>query len=392
MADLTFDELKAVNPYRNQSYNKSGWQKFLSALGFRTEADAWEENMAVQAAEYDASLAQKQFDTEYEDASSQNARLRMAGLNPDLDPSMLDAGQAGAMGEDPSTPMQSTGDESTIQSLFTSAVNTVIDGVSSGVGLAKSLADLRGLGLMNDQNQLNNSSKALEFAKQVGSLLRQPADANMSDHERNLMYVRQAQNVSRSFRIPRRMRQSFNQGLLQFFGSLDEQADYWNKTRQTNESKQGVARQLDSRFFGEGTIESMKIVNQGLVDLNDAYTELSTISANAHAGYEASYYEGLDGFEAAQAQNLQNRSKSEYFRHYDSAGAARAENAGNELSQQTARVTKSINSTLERMTSRLEKLANKGDIFAQVLLFGISLARMSSFSLTPKGANFGFNP
>ena len=97
-------------PYRNQKYNESPWQRPFSNLGFRTQADAWKENMAVQAAEYDAAIAQKAADEAYETPGAQVARMRAAGLNPDLNGGEgISPGEAQPLPQDPSTPMQSTG-------------------------------------------------------------------------------------------------------------------------------------------------------------------------------------------------------------------------------------------------------------------------------------------
>ena len=134
MANPTINSLLEANPYRGQEYKKSGWQNFLSWLGFRTEADAWKENMAVQAAEYDASVLQKQYNENYDSADSQAARMRSAGMNPELDPSSISSGNSSPMPDDPSTPMQSTGDETQILGFadkVMSAFTTCI-GLSSG--------------------------------------------------------------------------------------------------------------------------------------------------------------------------------------------------------------------------------------------------------------------
>lgn len=107
-----YQSLLDQNPYRNLTYRKSPWQNLLTNLGFRTEADAWQENMSVQAAEYDASIAQKAYDEQYNTASAQAERMRAAGINPDIDGgSSISPGEAASPAQDPSTPMQTTGDD-----------------------------------------------------------------------------------------------------------------------------------------------------------------------------------------------------------------------------------------------------------------------------------------
>ena len=158
---VSYDDLKSSNPYRNQEYKESGWQKFLSSLGFRTQADAWKENMSVQAAEYDAALAQKQFDTEYNSPSEQAARMRAAGLNPDLDPSSIDSGSAAPMGEDPSTPMQSTGDEETLGRV----ANGIMSAFTSALGIVTTFQGIHRNHLENLLLGFNSSKAISDFAK-----------------------------------------------------------------------------------------------------------------------------------------------------------------------------------------------------------------------------------
>ena len=68
----------ATNPTTSHPGNRS-FPTWLSS-----EADAWQENMSVQAAEYDAAIVQKAYDEQYNQPSEQVARMNAAGLNPDI--------------------------------------------------------------------------------------------------------------------------------------------------------------------------------------------------------------------------------------------------------------------------------------------------------------------
>lgn len=105
-----YDRLFANNPYRNLTYRKSLWQNFLSSLGFRTDADRWIEDSQVNAAEYDAGIYSMMYQNEYNDPSSQAARMRAAGLNPDL-LGVGDVAQAATPAEDPNGMSPNVGDE-----------------------------------------------------------------------------------------------------------------------------------------------------------------------------------------------------------------------------------------------------------------------------------------
>lgn len=85
LSDHGMSELVSANPYKNVNYRQSPWQKFLSTrLGLRTGYDTAMEQADIQSKEYLYGLLQQQFQNEYNDPASQAARMRQAGMNPDL--------------------------------------------------------------------------------------------------------------------------------------------------------------------------------------------------------------------------------------------------------------------------------------------------------------------
>ena len=152
-----YQSMLDANPYRGIEYTKSPWQKFLSWLGFRTEADAWKENMAVQANEYDAGIVQKAYDEDYNDAQSQVQRMKAAGLNPDLDPSSVSPGESASMGEDPSVPMQTTGEESQVYQFATGIMSIA----STAIGLVGSIQGISRNHNHEDSRQPSNAHDPL---------------------------------------------------------------------------------------------------------------------------------------------------------------------------------------------------------------------------------------
>lgn len=159
-----YQSLVDKNPYRNQTYQKSPWQNFLSALGFRTEADAWQENMSVQASEYDAAIAQKQYDEQYNDPLAQVERMRNAGLNPDIDGgSNISSGQAASLGEDPSTPMATSGDAPQLLQF----ANTVMSSFTSAIGMVGTFQGIRRNALQNRVLSIQGDADLQDLAKKM---------------------------------------------------------------------------------------------------------------------------------------------------------------------------------------------------------------------------------
>lgn len=160
----TMDDLRSANPYANQSKNyfKSWWQTMASDFGLRTEADAWRENMGVQSAEYNAALLQKEYDNEYNSPIAQASRMRAAGLNPDLQ-GIGDANTSASMGEDPSTPMQSTGQEHVVQNV----VSGVFNAFNTALGVAKGLQGMHSVFLDNSLKEVTIDQGISEYAKKM---------------------------------------------------------------------------------------------------------------------------------------------------------------------------------------------------------------------------------
>lgn len=85
LLDHGMSELVSSNPYKNVNYRQSPWQKFLSTkLGLRTGYDTAMEQADIQSKEYLYGLLQQQYQNEYNDPAAQAARMRKAGMNPDL--------------------------------------------------------------------------------------------------------------------------------------------------------------------------------------------------------------------------------------------------------------------------------------------------------------------
>lgn len=82
--DPFYDDLFGSNPYRNLTYNKSWWQSLLEGLGFRTSYDTWREQAEVNSNEFDARIMEMMKQNQYNSPSAESARMRQAGLNPDL--------------------------------------------------------------------------------------------------------------------------------------------------------------------------------------------------------------------------------------------------------------------------------------------------------------------
>lgn len=79
-----WSNLVAANPAASLQYHQSGWQKFMSKLGFRTGYDSFLEQQQLQSNEYLAGLMQQYYQEQYNSPANKAQQMRDAGLNPDL--------------------------------------------------------------------------------------------------------------------------------------------------------------------------------------------------------------------------------------------------------------------------------------------------------------------
>ena len=147
-----YDQLFANNPYRNLTYKKSGWQNFLSALGFRTDAERWQEDAQVNANEYDAGIFSMMQQNEFNSPQAQAERMRQAGLNPDL-LGIGDVQEAASPTEDPNGMSQNVGDE------FADFGNTIVSVFSRAMAVFKDFKSIQQMNTIIDGQNIDNAVK-----------------------------------------------------------------------------------------------------------------------------------------------------------------------------------------------------------------------------------------
>lgn len=153
-----YDQLFAANPYRDLQYKQSGWQRFLSALGFRTGYDSFVEQANINAAEYDADVYAMMAENEYNSPVNQARMMRAAGLNPDFQ-GLGDVATSASMRND-ANGMQPGSDQLDSGQAIGSAVSTfargVLSSLSIGMSLYKDLNTVKQMQSAIDGQNINN--------------------------------------------------------------------------------------------------------------------------------------------------------------------------------------------------------------------------------------------
>lgn len=301
------------NPYRNVEYKVSPWQNLLSALGFRTKADAWKENMAVQANEYDAAIQQKIYDESYNDPSKQVERMRAAGLNPDIDGgSTISPGDAASLGEDPSTPMMSDGDEG----LVLQVANGVLGAFSSAVGLIQSVQGIARNRLENSLLETQNESDFMSFVTGLAPMML-PESAHPDGIENFDWKAASLENARRyAGSLPKSMQDKFIQAQERFWSSAVGEGESYDAFKKRIESMRShdIERQT---FFSELPDVLTQITGPLAEMAEKIYSKRQSAdlaeagAAQAGAQTEIAYQSELNGELMAQAVNAENKSEKE---------------------------------------------------------------------------------
>lgn len=357
-----YQSLIDANPYRNAGYTVRPWQQFLSWLGFRTQADAWKENMAVQAQEYDSAILQKQYNEDFNDPQSQVARMRSAGLNPDIDPSSVSAGEASPMPEDPSTPMQSTGQEGQLMDF----ANGIMNIASTALGLVSSVQGI-------SRNALQNSLLATEGETAISDLAQRMApyfipetdDPTEAGDSWTSQALTSAKIFSRS--MDKRTQKRF----------LDTIQSYWNGAYGSAKSYEEFKHNLESRFAHKTTektledefgllneifAEELGNLNHEIMKLNAEAQKEALEASKKESDYSESYYAGLDGALQASAENVQ------------------AEFNKTNLDMNTI-----LNDSIGRMIDKLEASRKEGGIGGGLSSIALSLLAAFRLMITTQG-------
>lgn len=308
------DKLSAANPYKNRPYYESAMQGFLSMLGFRTGADAWRENMATQAAEYDAQMALKQYDEEYNLPINQVARMRAAGLNPDLNGGQsISSGEGVDPGQDPSLPMQSTGDEGKLMQF----AQGVLSCVSMAAGIAGTIENVRGIQLDNVLKSISGEQQMSEYASKIFPYLLppNPNDAfmktpdGMSKTTASERFLFAAEEFAGQ--MPKRLRDKFLSQVTQFWSSAPGDAESYKVWRDNALAHKDYEIESRTNFSWDG--KEMRIIAEEMADLQSRVEKQSLRSKGAESKFNADYYENLSGEGAAAAENAENKANQEKF-------------------------------------------------------------------------------
>lgn len=366
-ADPRLKRLYDANPYRNAGYTVSPWNQFLSWLGFRTSADAWRENMAIQASEYDSQVAQMDFQNDYNSPAAQSERMSLAGINTNLDGGRsIDSGNSQGMPEDTSLPMVSQGDDAQIGQV----VNGCLSAFSTALGLVGSIQGINRNHLSNVMQGIQNETAFADFAKGL-SVVFLPESPDPAGMVNGFDWKSQAIHNAERFagRLPKKMRQKF----------VDFQSQYWDSAYGQSKSYEDFLNRVNSRrgyFLGSQT---------NYDEFDDILKEITApLAKAAEKIYSSSQKREIAENEAAEAGA---HTEEEYQNTLDGSLMGEAQNSENKVTKETNDSIGILRESLNEIIHNLDKASKKDGI-------GGSLASIALALIAGLQMNFasGFHP
>lgn len=351
-----YDELFANNPYRNLQYNKSAWQELGSWLGFRTDADRFQEEAQANAAEWDANVFAKMYDERYNSEASKAQRMREAGENPDL-LGTQGVSEASGMPMDPQGMTAGMPDD--IQGFATGLIgcfNTAIGMAGQFMQLQQMKSGIEGQNISNAENMMNIiKQRVIGMTPAEGFKTTEDFDNWKKKVEATLRT-----NYGRAFFKGTSLRR-WNRTIDDFVGGLpqsNEQFKEWNERLQSaKDYRYGLKNHWDE------AIEVFDVLNNGLYALNNEITENTKTKEATEldrdiekATNELQYETDLEPGKKALAENLENE--------------ARQSSARRKINQEDYEGI--LTKHMKQIGEELDKIAKQGGLegfLAEIILF-----------------------
>lgn len=371
-----YDQLFAANPYRDLQYRQSGWQRFLSALGFRTGYDSFVEQANINAAEYDADVYAMMSENEYNSPVNQARMMRAAGLNPDLQ-GLGDVATSASMRND-ANGMQPGMDQLDSGQAIGSAISTfargVLSSLSIGMSLYKDLNTVKQMQSAIDGQNINNVRGLMSAVDEmiVGSV---PLSV-LEGGEDNLDKYANAVDWTKYGFAPNQfdgVRQMFSERL----GSLKNDASLREQVFKRYTNTEGSYRSSASGFIPDSMRLSSADPEDELFDsvissLADAAQKLNQLQRNIESNELQNKGVALD----IELQHLDTLAENGY-------GEMQAQNeiTGMSADTYTKQAQKVIAEAKSTLYSRLRALADAGNDRARVTLMAMSCNDLMQFEL-----------
>lgn len=298
-----YDSLFANNPYRNLQYNKSIWQELLGNLGFRTDADRFQEEAQANAAEWDANVYAKMYDEQYNSETSKAQRMRDAGENPDL------LGTQG-VSEASGMPMDPQGMTAGMPDNFTEFASGIMGCFNTGIGIAGQLMQFSQMKSGIEGQNIENAENMMKIIDQ-----RVLGMTPNKEFETDKEFQAWKEGVEGSLRFQYgnaffkgTSRRRWNRSIDNYVGNLPQTKEQFKQWKERLENAKEYRYGLEDHWNEARDV--FKLINDELIAIRRENTENKAIEEKtgleakiAHNENEEQYELALNPGERAEAEN-----------------------------------------------------------------------------------------
>lgn len=375
-----YDQLFAANPYRQQTYNQSGWQKFLGSLGFRTGYDDWLDQTSTQIAEYDAAIFSQMQQDQFNSPAAMAQREKQAGMNPDL-LGIGDVAQAAGPAEDVNGMQpQESNDAAQAASLVGGFIRGIYSAFSVGMSLYKDTLAVKDMQNVIDNGNITKAKSMIDLADEaiVGAYSRYgQTDADRTAAEADMI-------ANSDMLIPsglsRSARRDFRSYLMQRLKSLKNDAKVREYYLNRAKAIEGANRAEASGFIPspedfEGEVEDAFIQSLAETARDVQKQQASNLLASANVEEGEIVNRGI-------AANIETQHLDEL--NDANFGAALAQSESSEVANKTSlnAYQKIVNDNKTKFYAAMKTLSDMGNPVARVVMMQLALQDLAQFEVS----------
>lgn len=397
LAGTSYQSLIDANPFSNQPYTPTFWDKLGNFFNFNTAEDKLFYQNQSDSRNWIAQVMSTKFENDYNSSTAMAQRMRAAGQNPDL------LGTTGVSPAAEFTEPESRDMSSIVgsdQAKFQQLAGTIFDIVNAGFGFAEKFASVSQM-MQNIEFGRDNQARSIaqmiapslysEINKTPGRSIEGVSDDEIaavlnSNFPSFNLYRKGSKRRGDMISRIRSYTNTLNSG-------MEGAATYYENMNRATKGKFESADAQSKYGFKldeptETVIGILDIMNEGYKDL----VKSQRSAAKGEADYKTEFYDEASGQKAAERQNSDNQEQIDYNKSFDSGTAGEAQNATNEQ----VKASKSTEATLDKMTNEifnyLKRKADDGGKFATGCLTAFAMFRFLSMSNLTPSVNIGSGP
>ena len=350
-----YDQLFAANPYRKLSYNRTGWQSFLSDLGFRTKYDDFVEQARINAEEYDSGIFSMMQQNQFNSPSAVADRERAAGINPDIQ-GIGDAALSASPTEDPNGMQVSPTQEIEPMNVIQFVSQKVLDIVPNTLSFMTNLAQMRGIRAENDLKEMEFNTGAVDAANKFfleGLSEQDYKDAFESQNFDNLLNaaIKNSDSLARSMFTSKRARDRFNLAYQMHTRSMMAEISKYKTWDEFEQHRESLLRKRSSPYFDDDDQAMQTMLSKFTGPVIRYQQKLAEIGERyAQKSLDLNLPEDRANLEDSQIANQQI-----YENTIDPQKQAESENTANERMTQENEIMNATNDLFAELMSALDE-------------------------------------